>query len=165
MQVEKIAQLDQNRFDGVLSDVVEALEKGIIKNGDRIVFVGFGAGLTWGALAAQWTGPLPVELVGVQTEAYPSMAYALAGRGDPVPGHRQAPLRKDDDGLARLDQELSLPSHRWFGKAVDLTDAAARAGHVRHPLPAQIFCHQGVDQVAGFAYRAHLNSLLNSLKI
>lgn len=40
---------------------VEAFQKGQIKTGDRIVFVGFGAGLTWGALAAQWTGPLPAE--------------------------------------------------------------------------------------------------------
>ena len=40
---------------------VEAMEKGLIKNGDRIVLVGFGAGLTWGALAAEWTGPLPKE--------------------------------------------------------------------------------------------------------
>src|SRR5512138_3488092 len=40
---------------------VEALQKGCIKNGDKIVFVGFGAGLTWGALAAEWTGPLPRE--------------------------------------------------------------------------------------------------------
>lgn len=40
---------------------VEALEKSLIKKGDKIVFVGFGAGLTWGALAAEWTGPLPTE--------------------------------------------------------------------------------------------------------
>jgi 3-oxoacyl-[acyl-carrier-protein] synthase-3 len=40
---------------------VEAIEKGLIKAGDKIVLVGFGAGLTWGALAAEWTGPLPVE--------------------------------------------------------------------------------------------------------
>jgi 3-oxoacyl-[acyl-carrier-protein] synthase III len=40
---------------------VEAIEKGLIKNGDKIVLVGFGAGLTWGALAAEWTGPLPAE--------------------------------------------------------------------------------------------------------
>jgi 3-oxoacyl-[acyl-carrier-protein] synthase III len=39
--------------------VVEAVEKGQIKNGDKIVFVGFGAGLTWGALAAEWSGPMP----------------------------------------------------------------------------------------------------------
>ena len=29
---------------------VEAIEKGLIKNGEKIVLVGFGAGLTWGAL-------------------------------------------------------------------------------------------------------------------
>ena len=40
---------------------VEAVEDGRLQPGDRIVFVGFGAGLTWGALAAEWTGPLPSE--------------------------------------------------------------------------------------------------------
>jgi 3-oxoacyl-[acyl-carrier-protein] synthase-3 len=39
--------------------MVEALEKDQIKPGDKIVMVGFGAGLTWGALAAEWTGPIP----------------------------------------------------------------------------------------------------------
>ncbi|HEX5807396.1 MAG TPA: beta-ketoacyl-ACP synthase III [Anaerolineales bacterium] len=39
--------------------MVEALEKGQIKPGDKIVMVGFGGGLTWGALAAEWTGPIP----------------------------------------------------------------------------------------------------------
>jgi 3-oxoacyl-[acyl-carrier-protein] synthase-3 len=48
---------------------VEALEKGLIKNGDKIVLVGFGAGLTWGALVAEWTGPLPAEHV-VHVERY-----------------------------------------------------------------------------------------------
>jgi 3-oxoacyl-[acyl-carrier-protein] synthase-3 len=38
---------------------VEAVEKGRVKAGDKIVLVGFGAGLTWGALVAEWTGPLP----------------------------------------------------------------------------------------------------------
>jgi 3-oxoacyl-[acyl-carrier-protein] synthase-3 len=38
---------------------VEAVEKGQIKSGDKVVFVGFGAGLTWGALAAEWSGPIP----------------------------------------------------------------------------------------------------------
>ncbi len=40
---------------------VEAVEKGMLKAGDKFVLVGFGAGLTWGALVAQWTGPLPSE--------------------------------------------------------------------------------------------------------
>ena len=39
--------------------MVEAVEKGQIKAGGRLVMVGFGAGLTWGALVAQWTGPIP----------------------------------------------------------------------------------------------------------
>ena len=38
---------------------VEAVEKGRVQSGDKVVFVGFGAGLTWGALVAEWTGPLP----------------------------------------------------------------------------------------------------------
>jgi 3-oxoacyl-[acyl-carrier-protein] synthase-3 len=38
---------------------VEGVEKGRVKKGDKVVFVGFGAGLTWGALVAEWTGPLP----------------------------------------------------------------------------------------------------------
>ena len=38
---------------------VEAVEDGRIQPGDQIVFVGFGAGLTWGALVAEWSGPLP----------------------------------------------------------------------------------------------------------
>ncbi len=37
----------------------EAIQEGKLKAGDRVVFVGFGAGLTWGAVLAQWTGPLP----------------------------------------------------------------------------------------------------------
>jgi 3-oxoacyl-[acyl-carrier-protein] synthase-3 len=38
---------------------VEAVEKGMLKSGDKVVFVGFGAGLTWGALAAEWMGVQP----------------------------------------------------------------------------------------------------------
>jgi len=40
---------------------VEAVADGKIQPGDKIVFVGFGGGLTWGALVAEWTGPLPTE--------------------------------------------------------------------------------------------------------
>ena len=39
--------------------MVEALEKGQIQKGDKLVMVAFGAGLTWGAVAAEWTGPIP----------------------------------------------------------------------------------------------------------
>ena len=40
---------------------VEAIEDGRIQPGDKIVFVGFGGGLTWGSLAVEWTGPLTEE--------------------------------------------------------------------------------------------------------
>lgn len=36
---------------------VEAVQKGQIQAGDKIVFVGFGAGLTWGAAVVHWSGP------------------------------------------------------------------------------------------------------------
>jgi 3-oxoacyl-[acyl-carrier-protein] synthase-3 len=39
----------------------EAIETGRLRPGDKVVFVGFGAGLTWGALAAEWSGPKPTE--------------------------------------------------------------------------------------------------------
>lgn len=37
--------------------VCEAVEEGLLTKGDNSVLVGFGAGLTWGSLALQWTGP------------------------------------------------------------------------------------------------------------
>lgn len=40
---------------------VEAFESGRLKEGDTVVFVGFGAGLTWGALVAEWSGPRQVD--------------------------------------------------------------------------------------------------------
>lgn len=39
----------------------EAFQSGRIKPGDNLVLVGFGAGLTWGAMALEWTGPFHVE--------------------------------------------------------------------------------------------------------
>jgi len=37
--------------------ICEALEQGRIQDGNRLVLVGFGAGLTWGALALEWVEP------------------------------------------------------------------------------------------------------------
>ena len=39
----------------------EAFKDGRLHPGDKIVFVGFGGGLTWGAAVAQWTGPVAVR--------------------------------------------------------------------------------------------------------
>lgn len=40
---------------------VEAVEQGRLQRGDNIVFVGFGGGLTWGAVTAIWTGPFTIK--------------------------------------------------------------------------------------------------------
>lgn len=40
---------------------VEAVKKGQVMPGDKVVFVGFGAGLTWGAIVVEWTGPIPAK--------------------------------------------------------------------------------------------------------
>jgi 3-oxoacyl-[acyl-carrier-protein] synthase-3 len=37
---------------------VEAVQQGRLKQGDKVVFVGFGGGLTWGAMAVEWSGPI-----------------------------------------------------------------------------------------------------------
>jgi len=37
----------------------EAIQQGRLKPGDNVVFVGFGAGLTWGAALAVWSGLIP----------------------------------------------------------------------------------------------------------
>ena len=49
--------------------MVEAVEGGKIKPGEKLVMVGFGGGLTWGALAAEWTGPIPRKRL-VRPERY-----------------------------------------------------------------------------------------------
>ncbi len=52
----------------------EAAEKGLLKAGDKIVFTGFGAGLTWGALVAEWTGPLPSATRPIRPQRYRPVA-------------------------------------------------------------------------------------------
>lgn len=53
---------------------VEAVQQGKLCPGDKVVFVGFGAGLTWGALAAEWTGPLQATRRVVKPEWFPWVA-------------------------------------------------------------------------------------------
>ncbi|MCE9647403.1 MAG: ketoacyl-ACP synthase III [Chloroflexi bacterium] len=40
---------------------VESIQKGQLKTGDKAVFVGFGGGLTWGAMVIEWTGPIAAK--------------------------------------------------------------------------------------------------------
>ena len=41
--------------------LTEAIQAGRVKPGDRIVMVGFGAGLTWAAAAIEWGFPVPAS--------------------------------------------------------------------------------------------------------
>ena len=41
--------------------ICEAVEDGRLKKGNNLVMVGFGSGLTWGALTAQWSGVVEKE--------------------------------------------------------------------------------------------------------
>ena len=41
----------------------EAVQDGRLQPNDKIVFVGFGAGLTWGAAVAKWTGPVSARVI------------------------------------------------------------------------------------------------------
>lgn len=60
---------------------VEAVQQGRLKPGDKVVMVGFGAGLTWGALAAEWSGPISTERkLAPEWYAWFSPARSLARR-------------------------------------------------------------------------------------
>jgi len=56
----------------------EAVDAGKIKPGDRLVLVGFGAGLTWAACAIQWTAEKP-GAIPIPRAATSRLRYILAG--------------------------------------------------------------------------------------
>ncbi len=58
--------------------LVEALEQGRIRPGDNIVMVGFGAGLTWGALVWHWQ-PVSPETEAILVEDWPLPQALQAG--------------------------------------------------------------------------------------
>jgi 3-oxoacyl-[acyl-carrier-protein] synthase-3 len=51
----------------------EAIEQGRLKPGDHVAFVGFGAGLTWGAAVVKWSSPFPSRRK-VQPQTYRHLA-------------------------------------------------------------------------------------------
>jgi 3-oxoacyl-[acyl-carrier-protein] synthase-3 len=56
----------------------EAIDQGLIKRGDVIVCVGFGAGLTWAATAIRWSLPLPVPVPSRRVTFWRRLRYRLA---------------------------------------------------------------------------------------
>jgi 3-oxoacyl-[acyl-carrier-protein] synthase-3 len=53
--------------------ICEAIENERLQRDDKIVVVGFGAGLTWGAATIHWTGPFPSD-----KKVYPQRYQLLA---------------------------------------------------------------------------------------
>jgi 3-oxoacyl-[acyl-carrier-protein] synthase-3 len=63
--MERVA-INLNRFGNTSTASIplaacEVADQGRLNNGDYIALVGFGAGLTWGSVVLQWTGPFPTR--------------------------------------------------------------------------------------------------------
>ncbi len=56
--------------------LVEAVEQGRIKQGDPVVFVGFGGGLTWASMVVRWGAPMPEA--GAFKKQRRALTYSLA---------------------------------------------------------------------------------------
>jgi 3-oxoacyl-[acyl-carrier-protein] synthase-3 len=56
----------------------EAIQQGLIRHGDVVVCVGFGAGLTWGATAIRWSLPLPTPGPSRRMTFWRRLRYRLA---------------------------------------------------------------------------------------
>jgi 3-oxoacyl-[acyl-carrier-protein] synthase-3 len=56
----------------------EAAEAGRIEQGDVVVCVGFGAGLTWGAASVRWSVPLPLEPPSRRARLWRRLSYLYA---------------------------------------------------------------------------------------
>jgi 3-oxoacyl-[acyl-carrier-protein] synthase-3 len=68
--------------------LTEAVAAGRVRPGDKLVFVGFGAGLTWGAVAVEWGVPSPRT-----TKTW--LARLLAQFGFMIAGFRSSVLRSE----------------------------------------------------------------------
>lgn len=56
----------------------EVIQQGLIRRGDVLVCVGFGAGLTWGATAIRWSLPLPAREPSRRMTFWRRVRYRLA---------------------------------------------------------------------------------------
>ncbi len=56
----------------------EVLEKGLVRRHNHVVLVGFGAGLTWGALLLQWETPFPAATLKWWQRLYNAIYYRWA---------------------------------------------------------------------------------------
>jgi len=95
----------------------EAINMGQVKAGDKLVLVGFGAGLTWAAAAIEWGVPTPVKPQPWPRRWFANLRFALATVRSIVRrverrvyNWAMGPVRKDD-WRGRLRQRID----RWWG--------------------------------------------------
>ncbi len=103
----------------------EAIGAGQIKPGDKLVLVGFGAGLTWAAAALEWGVPIPTRPQPWPRRLLARIGYALAAlRSRLLRGERtiynwlMGPVGKDDwrGKLRKRMDNLRQRVKLWFKK-------------------------------------------------
>lgn len=84
--------------------IAEAAEQGRLRHNDKVVLIGFGAGLTWAAAAVTWGQPKPVSR---QQRTLQRLRYGVAGiRSRVVRGVRKA----EDRMFGTVDPTLKPPT-------------------------------------------------------
>lgn len=103
--------------------LVEAIGAGRVKPGDKLVLVGFGAGLTWAAAAVEWGAPIPIKPQPWLRRLLARAGYALAAlRSRTLRGERHVynwlmgPVGKEDwrGKLRKRTDAARARAQRWF---------------------------------------------------
>lgn len=120
----------------------EAIEQGRVKTKDKIVMVGFGAGLTWGATVVDWGIPLPIKRRQWWYRAWRWLVYRWARvRSRTVRLSRQLETRLDRDKFTEPQPEEKPKKEK---KQADLSHTNGSNGSKPQPvettpvLPAKI---------------------------
>jgi 3-oxoacyl-[acyl-carrier-protein] synthase-3 len=109
----------------------EAIESGRVCNKDKLVIVGFGGGLTWGATVVQWGVPMPYKQRGWWYKGLRWMVYRWARV-------RSATIRLSrwlESLLPEEDRKIALPSTLVKEKQTEETGQPYKSNGVKpHPL-------------------------------
>jgi 3-oxoacyl-[acyl-carrier-protein] synthase III len=113
----------------------EALEVGRVHRHDHVVLVGFGAGLTWGALLIQWETPFPAERLKWWQRLYNEVYYRWA-RVRSLFARMRRRMEGWQSHEANGNNGEHPPPRRRAGASKPA--AGAREGGAAPPLPAEL---------------------------